>query len=90
VVLAQKKGEKWRFCVDYRVLNKLTVPGRYPLPRIDGILDKLGPARFFTTLDAQSGYWQIQLHPDDVHKTAFLTHAIRPHYSAWYVPNGHG
>jgi hypothetical protein len=74
VVLARKKGGKWRFCVDYRALNKLTVPSRYPLPRIDGILDKLGPARFFTTLDAQSGYWQIPMHPDDVHKTAFLTH----------------
>jgi hypothetical protein len=65
VVLARKKGGKWRFCVDYRALNKLTVPSRYPLPRIDGILDKLGPARFFTTLDAQSGYWQIPMHPDD-------------------------
>jgi hypothetical protein len=64
VVLARKKGGKWRFCVDYRALNKLTVPSRYPLPRIDGILDKLGPARFFTTLDAQSGYWQIPMHPD--------------------------
>jgi hypothetical protein len=74
VVLARKKGGKWRFCVDYRALNKLTVPSRYPLPCIDGILDKLGPARFFTTLDAQSGYWQIPMHPDDVHKTAFLTH----------------
>jgi hypothetical protein len=74
VVLARKKGGKWQFCVEYRALNKLTVPRRYPLPRIDGILDKLGPARFFTTLDAQSGYWQIPMHPDDVHKTAFLTH----------------
>jgi hypothetical protein len=60
--------------VDYRALNKMTVPSRYPLPRIDGIVDKLGPARFFTTLDAQSGYWQIPMHLDDVHKTAFLTH----------------
>jgi hypothetical protein len=60
--------------VDYRALNKLTVPCRYLLLCIDGILDKLGPARFFTTLDAQSGYWQIPMHPDDVHKTAFLTH----------------
>jgi hypothetical protein len=74
VILARKKGGKWRFCVDYRALNKMTVPSRYPLPRIDGILDKHRPARFFTTLDAQSGYWQIPMHPDDVHKTAFLTH----------------
>ncbi|GAQ92084.1 putative retrotransposon protein [Klebsormidium nitens] len=74
VVLARKKNGKWRFCVDYRALNKATVPNRFPLPRISEIFDRLGEARYFTTLDAQAGYWQIPVHPDDVHKTAFLTH----------------
>jgi hypothetical protein len=68
----KKKEENGDSAWIYRALNKL--PSYYSLPRIDGILDKLGPARFFTTLDAQSGYWQIPMHPDDVHKTAFLTH----------------
>jgi hypothetical protein len=74
VVLARKKSGAWRFCVDYRALNAATVPNRHPIPRIDSIFAKLGTARFFTTLDAQAGYWQIPMHPDDVHKTAFLTH----------------
>ena len=74
VVLARKKGGKWRFCVDYRKINAATVPNRYPLPRIDSIFDRLGNATYFTSLDAQAGYWQIRLHPEDVHKTAFLTH----------------
>ncbi|GAQ93044.1 putative retrotransposon protein [Klebsormidium nitens] len=74
VVLARKKGGKWRFCVDYRKINLATVPNRYPLPRINSIFDKLGRATYFTSLDAQAGYWQIRLHPEDVQKTAFLTH----------------
>src|SRR3569833_2328363 len=74
VVLARKKGGKWRFCVDYRKINLATVPNRYPLPRIDSIFDKLGRATYFTSLDAQAGYWQLRLHPEDVQKTAFLTH----------------
>ena len=74
VVLARKKNGKWRFCVDFRGLNKLTVPDNYPLPRIDAIFDQLGRSRYFTMLDAQSGYWQIPMAPEDVHKTAFITH----------------
>jgi hypothetical protein len=74
VVLARKKGGKWRFCVDYRPVNAVMVPNCYPLPRMESIFAKLEPAKYFTTLDAQSGYWQIPMHPDDVHKTAFLTH----------------
>ncbi|GAQ92414.1 hypothetical protein KFL_010100030, partial [Klebsormidium nitens] len=74
VVLARKKNGKWRFCVDFRGLNKVTVPDNYPLPRIDAIFDQLGNSRYFTMLDAQSGYWQIPMAPEDVHKTAFITH----------------
>ena len=74
VVLARKKNGKWRFCVDFRGLNKVTVPDNYPLPRIDAIFDQLGNSRYFTMLDAQSGYWQIPMAPEDIHKTAFITH----------------
>ncbi|GAQ91263.1 putative retrotransposon protein [Klebsormidium nitens] len=74
VVLARKKNGKWRFCVDYRDINAATIPNSYPLPRIESIFSKLGPAKQFTSLDAQSGYWQIRMHPDDIPKTAFLTH----------------
>ena len=74
VVLARKKNGKWRFCVDFRGLNRLTVQDNYPLPRIDAIFDQLGKSRYFSMLDAQSGYWQIPMAPEDIHKTAFITH----------------
>jgi hypothetical protein len=54
------------------VLTRPTVT--YPLPRIDAIFDQLGRSRYFTMLDAQSGYWQIPMAPEDIHKTAFITH----------------
>lgn len=64
----------WRFCADLRALNKVTVPNRYPIPRIDSIFDQLGQAQYFSTMDANAGYWQIPMAPQDVQKTAFITH----------------
>jgi hypothetical protein len=74
VVLAKKKDDTWRFCVDLWALNKATVLNRYPIPRIDAIFDQLGQAQYFSTMDANTGYWQIPMAPQDVHKTAFITH----------------
>lgn len=65
--------QKFRICVDYRKLNEITIEDRYPLPNIEGILDKLGRAQYFTTLDLAKGYHQIKMHPRDIHKTAFIT-----------------
>ena len=59
--------------MDYRRLNDITMKDAYPLPFIDESLDKLNGAKWFSTLDMNSGYWQIELDPDDKHKTAFAT-----------------
>lgn len=71
VVLVRKKNGSWRFCVDYRKLNNVTIKDSYSLPNIEDIFDALGEAEYFSCLDLASGYWQIAMHPDDKEKTAF-------------------
>ena len=73
VVLVKKKDGTWRFCIDYRAINKITKRDVYPLPRIDEALDQLGGAAFFTALDLNSGFWQLMMDVKDKEKTAFST-----------------
>ncbi|GBN22770.1 Transposon Ty3-I Gag-Pol polyprotein [Araneus ventricosus] len=73
IVLVKKKDGSTRFCVDYRKLNEITIKDSYPLQRIDDILDALNGSQWFSTLDLKSGYWQVEIQPEDKEKTAFTT-----------------
>lgn len=75
VTLQPKKDGSLRFCVDFRQLNSVTVRDVYPIPRIDDTLDQLQMAKYFTSLDLKSGFWQIELDDESRPKTAFITHA---------------
>ena len=86
IVMVQKKDGTWRFCVDYRKVNSMTQRDAYPLPRIDETLDSLVGAKYFTTLDLASGYWQVEVEEDDKKKTAFST--PHGHYEFNVMPFG--
>ena len=74
VVSVPKKDGSLMFCIEYRRLNAKTVPDAYLLPHMDDCLDSLGDAAVFTTLDCNSGYWQVPIAPEDMDKTIFTTH----------------
>jgi len=86
IVLAAKPNGGTRVCVDYRALNKITKKDAYPLPRIDESFSQFHGARFFTTLDLLSGYWQIAMDDASREKTAFSTRY--GHYEWLVLPFG--
>ena len=73
IVLVRKRDGTTRFCVDFRKVNEVTKKDAQPLPRIDDTIDTLHGAKWFSTLDLASGYWQVEVEPSDKEKTAFTT-----------------
>ena len=74
VLFAKKKGKTLRLCIDYRQLNKVTIKNRYPLLRIDDLIDQLRGARIYFKIDLRTGYHQLRVRETDIPKTAFRTH----------------
>ena len=72
-MFVRKKDGSLRLCIDYRELNKVTVKNKYPLPRIDDLLDQLSGSSVFSKIDLRSGYHQLRVKAADIPKTAFRT-----------------
>ena len=72
VVIVRKKDGSMRLCVDYRELNKKTIPDQYPLPRVQEMIDNLSGMKWFSTLDLGKAYHQGQMDPESRRKTAFI------------------
>lgn len=81
IVMADRKDGEKRFCVNYCKLNALTKKNRFPLPRIDDLLDRTRGSKYFCILDMSAAYWQVPLAEEDREKTAFSTSSGHYHFN---------
>uniref|UniRef100_A0A1E1WCE6 CCHC-type domain-containing protein n=1 Tax=Pectinophora gossypiella TaxID=13191 RepID=A0A1E1WCE6_PECGO len=86
IILVKKKDGTDRMCVDYRALNRITVRDRYPMPLIDDHIDRLGKFNYFSSLDMATGFYQIPIEEESIHKTGFVT--PEGHYEFVKMPFG--
>ena len=73
VLFVPKKGGRWQMRIDYRAFNKQIVKDRFPLPKIDSLMERLGRARVFSKLNLAFVYHQIAVKEEHIQKTAFRT-----------------
>jgi len=71
--MVPKKNGEWRPCGDYRQLNSITKPDRYPIPNIASLSHKIGQSNIFSKLDIVKAYYNVAVHEDDIQKTAITT-----------------
>ena len=72
IVMAKKKGDQLRMCIDYRKLNDVTEKDAFPLPRIDDSISKLGSSKYFSAMDVGNAFWQVPLKKEISELTAFV------------------
>ncbi len=73
IVIARRKNGQIKLVIDYRALNAQSFDQHHPIPRIDDLIDRLGEAKYFSSLDLKSGYYQMPLREDDAELTGFVT-----------------
>ena len=74
IVMVSKKDGTYRMCIDFRQLNEMTIKDAYPLPRIDETVESMGSARYYSSLDMGSAFWQVPLSEESKKYTAFACH----------------